>query len=109
MDDLTIEDKNKLIAEFLEPGSVQDDWVDFRSLGIIPHLQNLTPSPEDLDFDSEWNWLMPVCKKFDELDLADEDYIKHCDNIDHCVTLYEIEPVYEAVVRAILWYNEFIK
>ena len=52
---------------------------------------------------------MPVCKKFDSLDLVEEDYINHCDNIDHCVTQYEIEPVYEAVVQAILWYNEFIK
>ena len=102
MNDLTIDDKNKLIAEFEDP-KVNFDTNKQGVLHVgITHIK-------ELRYHSSWSWLMPVCKKFDELDLVDEDYVNHCDMIDHCVTQYEIEPVYEAVVQAILWYNEFIK
>ena len=102
MSDLTIDEKNKLIAEF--DGAEVNLGIDKQGVlhvGIT-HIK-------ELRYHSSWNLLMPVCKKFDSLDLVEEDYINHCDNIDHCVTQYEIEPVYEAVVQAILWYNEFIK
>ena len=102
MNDLTIDDKNKLIAEFEDP-KVNFDTNKQGVLHVgITHIK-------ELRYHSSWSWLMPVCKKFDELDILDEDYINHCDNIDHCVTLYDIEAVYEAVVQAILWYNESLK
>lgn len=108
MNDLTIDDKNKLIAEFEDP-KVNFDTNKQGVLHVgITHIK-------ELRYHSSWSLLMPVCKKFDELDLGGEDYIdqiiyiNHCDKIDHCVTQYNIELVYEAVVRAILWYNESLK
>lgn len=103
MAELTIDDKNKLIAEF-EGAQVNFGYNKQSVLHLGVHI-----NVKELGYNASWNWLMPACKKFDSLDLVDENYVKHCDNIDFLVSQYEIEPVYEALVQAILWYNEFIK
>ena len=67
--------------------------------------KNIPPSSE-LTFNTDWNKLIDVCRKFDDLNLDVTEYVKFCDEIDHLVACYEIEPVFEEIVKAIIWYNE---
>lgn len=67
-------------------------------------------------FNKSWNFLIPVCKKIDcllENNLISNDnyekYVQLCDELDHYVTLYELEPVYKQVVKIIKWYNKVNK
>ena len=68
---------------------------------------------EDLKYHSSWDWLMPVCKKFDRLHemdytlLHNKEHIMHCDNIDYGVTTYDIQVAFVAISEAIQWYNNF--
>ena len=57
-------------------------------------------------YHSSWNWLMPACKKFDNLNLMDVEYERLCDEIDNAVSCYEIKPAFKNLVSAIKWYNQ---
>jgi hypothetical protein len=63
--------------------------------------------PNEIDF----NWLMPACHKWDELEgfkrgEESDQYENLCDFLDQKVTLYEILPVWEQLVKNIEWYNQ---
>ena len=67
---------------------------------------------DDLEYHISWNWLIPVCQKWDTLFLDvspleyDEDkYIELCDDLDNTMTLYDIKGVYKQLVININWYN----
>ena len=73
---------------------------------------NIVKSALDmLQYDSSWDWLMPVCKKLDRL--SEDGIIEHtrnyefwCDKLDDTVTRnYDIMPVFKIVVEFIEWYN----
>lgn len=74
--------------------------------GGKPHL------PEDISFyESDWNMLMPACKKWDELPDHPNPRKKSpqqelSDELDEIVALYEIAPVHKQLVRNIKWYNQ---
>ena len=36
-------------------------------------------------------------------------YESLCDELDHLITLYEIEPVFTHLIKCIIWYNKFTK
>lgn len=66
----------------------------------------------NLQYHSSWDWLMPVCYKWDnvfEECLVDSDISKEyeglCDLLDEAVTLYKILPVFKQLVENIKWYN----
>lgn len=60
---------------------------------------NLPPFQED------WRLLMPAIKKFKSLDLYDFEYAMRCNDINTAVETCEIIPAWEALVEAIIWYN----
>jgi hypothetical protein len=77
---------------------------------------------DELEFHKSWDWLMRACYVFDNIFDSDSDsktiddlqiypieYSQHCDNIDHLVGCYELEPVYNALIEAIKWYNTYTK
>lgn len=62
-------------------------------------------------FQTSWDWLMPVCLKWDSLSLNQFNeqtrpkYLQLCDDLDHFVSCYEIEPAYRQLVKNIRWYT----
>lgn len=70
----------------------------------------------DMQFHEDWSWLMPVCKKWDDLSEKENSiffeynefktqYIKLSDKLDDLVTCYDITPVFNQLVENIKWYN----
>jgi hypothetical protein len=63
-------------------------------------------------YNSSWDWLMPACHKWDSLTDADiiegtwYQYEELCEILDAKVSLYEILPVWEQLVKNIEWYNQ---
>lgn len=53
----------------------------------------------------EWNDLIKIIKKFDDLDLGCPYYIEACDRVDNAVTTYDINKAYEEICKAIKWYK----
>lgn len=103
-----IKEGNRLIAEFMEVEKCTrcDPWCGGYRYGLgIFYL------PEEMKYNSSWDWLIPACKKFDNLYLyepclSSDDYIDHCENIDNAVTNYEIKPAFQMLVEGIKWYNK---
>lgn len=66
---------------------------------------------KDLKYHSSWDWLMPACKKWDDLDVFKYGestmfrYSEMCDELDHLVSCYEIIPAFECLVKCIQWHN----
>lgn len=68
-------------------------------------------------YSDSWDWLIPVCHKWDQLYLTDplfksrntdnyEYYLILCDRLDNEVTKrYEIKDAYNQIVANITWYN----
>ena len=116
-------ESNKLIAEFM--GNDTDEYC---SHVYVP--SKLLPSTKgdcfqgifafnECEFDTSWDWLMPVVEKieeFDEIDVnillngtiifkwkTNEDIINNVADISFT---HKIEHTYDAVVRFIKWYNK---
>ena len=108
---------NKIIAEFL-------DWEfdDLSETFETPFLKLVDPhafgdeqfscklQDFELEFHSDWNWLMQVVEKIRVLvmeDVTDDLYNSgYWDNITHKLGEFEIESVYNACVEFIKWYNK---
>lgn len=59
-----------------------------------------------------WKNLMKACKKFDRLNVGgwyQSDYVLHCDNIDNAAILYDKSLIFNRLVKAIKWYNDYMK
>ena len=66
----------------------------------------------ELPYCTDWNWLMEALASFDSLDIPvrfnhheHKGYVAHCDDIDHTVTLYDINDATNALCDGIKWYN----
>lgn len=95
-----------VVAEFMGVEHKPDPFV--KSKDLYWHYNELHLMSKVLLFDTSWDWLMPSCKKFDELYIGKEapiGYIDHCEKIDNAVSCYEIEWAFEALVEGIKWYN----
>jgi hypothetical protein len=96
-----MEENNKLIAEFIgfvESPTTNKYWTKRSSEGFgIGELV-------DLKFDSDWNWLMQVVEKIDEvcgLDLHEWD-----EHINNALCSKSLHTTYNACVEFIKWYNQ---
>lgn len=102
---------NKTIAEFM---SYKIWYRDGTEVCVEISPERVQPITEWAKYHSSWDWLMPVCKKFDTLLEGKyvvgrkwvKTYTNLCDNIDEAVSCYEISPVWERIVEAIQWYNK---
>ena len=92
----SMEDSNRLIAEFMDYKLENGYWV-----ATTSHEDD-TFLGKHLLFLTSWDWLMPVVRKCDDL------------TVDDMVKLGDIADTYSAVVEFIKWYKgeekvEFIK
>ena len=107
---LTIEEGNKIIAEFM--GAVPCKvWL--KSIGDEDgyECEKYKLPTSELEYHSSWDWLMPACHKWDCLTDAEikegtwPKYERLCDLLDRKVALYEIQPVWNQLVENLQWYN----
>ena len=121
-------ENNKLIAKFMG-FSTQSDAIDERTLAyyvgdIITNADNTNNEnednvfhPEDMKFDSSWDWLMSVVERIENFGyefiiVESRCYVKH--NTDHSIKeLFHIETIgskidttYKAVLKFINNYNK---
>ena len=121
-------ENNKLIAEFMG-FSTQSDAIDERTMAyyvgdIITNADNTNNEnednvfhPEDMKFDSSWDWLMSVVERIENFGyefiiVESRCYVKH--NTDHSIKeLFHIETIgskidttYKAVLKFINNYNK---
>jgi len=86
---------NKLLAEFMGK-----EWHNsfFAGVSII------SPSNITYKFDTDWNWLMKVVEKIDEvcgIDLHEWD-----EHINNALCSKSLHTTYNACIEFIKWYNE---
>ena len=96
---------NKLIAEFMEfpthTDAVDDRTIAYYVGGSIMHTDNTENEndcdvfhPDDMQFHTSWDWLMPVVEKIYSID-ADVDFFKNI----------SLEDTYQAVIEFIESYE----
>lgn len=116
---------NKLILEFMEAKIEIMDMVKYPNgnhdweIHLEPYIlhERRYGTIEDLiikicKYHSNWEWLMPVCKKFNYL--SDNGAIKHsfeyeglCDELDNEITReYDAKTTFPVLVECIKWYNQ---
>jgi len=93
---------NKLIADFME--------VDYEDVYTTDADNCTIPLLHSLRYDLDWSLLMSACRKFDTLtdDFNFDDRMMYemlCDDTDESLCCYDIEPVFQNLVKAINWYN----
>ena len=71
------------------------------------YLHKTTYAHSVMGYTTDWNLLMEALYKFDNIDdpKLPARYCELCDNIDHTVTLYNINDVVSALCEGIEWYN----
>lgn len=112
-------ENNKIIAEFMG-----FDFSRFANDGIIEPQEDIfftdskTFTLEELKFHSDWNWLMEVVEKIEEIEnirfnvetSQDTCRIYDCENFEDIVNIEyadtKIQAVYQAVVAFINWHNQ---
>lgn len=59
---------------------------------------------EKSNYSKSWELLMLACKRWDNLDLLDnQEYVDNCNRLDHYVTLYSKKKVFKQLVKNIYW------
>lgn len=105
-------ENNKLIAEFMGYKLADDKfhWVKFNG----DKLDSMMQFPDINNYGEDWNWLIPVCSKFNDLWVEDEnnkklfghEYMQLCDDLDAYVITYDIKNVYKQLIKNIKYYNK---
>jgi len=106
---MTIEEGNKLIAEFM-------GWKYSKSGKTVRRSSHSSPRRlKDIQYHSSWDWLMPVGKKiFDFLQQSFKERPAHTcttgDLIEVDITCaireYNLTAVYQHVIQFIQWFNQ---
>ena len=105
---VTIEEKNKMIAEFMGIKTlryhegIDDDRYYFYDLEF-PFLE-----PDEMKYNTSWDWLMSAVKKCKNLlsnpkDVSDIYILR---DLEETVFSCEINIAYDGVVKFINWYNK---
>jgi hypothetical protein len=117
-------EKNKLIAEFT--GAVQsykpyapNEDMEFHMYGVIECIEDGPDEqhyflPDDMQFDTDWNWLMSVVARIRVIDNSSTGefrtsllhFKRNNKNIFDASILEGQEYVYQLVVEFIEWYNQ---
>lgn len=98
MTDKEIQEGNKLIAEFMQRG-IQLSMMEHPDTGGYIHL-------DDCEYNSSWNWLMPVVQKIKQLEM---DWPLATDRVLTLFIWDSIESVWHKVIEFIKYYNNHIK
>lgn len=119
-------ENNKLIAEFIGiKGNDSDSYKDVYTSIPVNGMGTITVSVERMKFHRDWNWLMPVVDKIEQLNNITEftifgDSRKYYQvtikqyTINKRITIANIEgkdklqSVYTAVIEFIKWYNSHL-
>ncbi len=109
---MTIEEGNKLIAEFM------GGKIAHFNISNEPHFRNLPHGRaillEDLKYNNSWDWLMPVFEKIEKMGAwtdiwqNDDGYgvdVKYNEKYFNTTGKTKIESVWLAVVEFIKWHN----
>lgn len=99
---LSVEEGNKMISVFME------EKIDISRFGknweSVLKVKQINEIP---NYHSSWDWLMPACKKWDRLNMEfDREYEGLCDLLDNAVTLYDVRPAFNQLVKNIQWYTK---
>ena len=94
-------ENNKIIAEFLGFQNTNSGWYDYEDV-LCDFESDNTFDVEDLKFDKDWNWLMPVIDKLKEVWEEPEEL----DNLKDALWWDNIRGVYEMAVELIKEYNQ---
>ena len=102
---MNTQDNNKSIAEFMKTQNNNKMIAEFmkHSHPFLPSKSTINYIAEDLEYDNDWNWLMPVVEKIYEIAVDDENievFYEVSDNLPH------IHATYNAVVEFINQYNK---
>lgn len=111
--DLDIHEGNKLIAEFMgipKCGRCSGDC------GLYKFGSGIYYSPDKMEYRSDWNWIMPVWKKFREINYDYPNGIKRDDlknEHEHfreliigSLEICSIKMAFRYIVDAIKWHNK---
>ena len=100
---VTIEEKNKMIAEFMGY-----KWLDDDKMWVKGEWPKSTHMDKYLEYDTSWEWLMPVVKQCKNI-------LNNPRNADDLYILWELESailscdkttIFNGVVGFINWYNK---
>jgi hypothetical protein len=100
-------ENNKLIAEFM--GNIPIFENEYQ---MVTH-NNMCYGIDELKYDTDWNWLMPVVERIESLGIVVEIRENVC-YIETSLGNYseledtKLQATYKAVVKFINWYNECI-
>lgn len=112
---------NKLIAEFMGATPIRGEYDMYQVIEDIKDGVNEKHFfiPSEMEFNSSWNWLMPVVEKIEEMGFWFElrthktgnravigDYNYDTKPISNVFKTSKIESVFMCVVCFIKWYNE---
>ena len=97
-------EENKLIAEFM--GLVESG---FNRTMVYDSINDIEYKPEELLYQSSWDWLMPVVEKINDIRIGnlvyDIESSKLRGNIIKQLIKFDILSTYKNVVEFIKWYN----
>ena len=109
----TTTENNRLLAEFMEFQKTNIGWYDFEETLNLPHTIDNTF--DTLEFNTSWDWLMPVVEKIEELSSEQDEIVDYFQG-DPDPSIWfsgygkicmhaDISKVYETLVEFINWYN----
>ena len=99
---------NRIIAEFMGARFYNDD------MEAYPNGYYLSDYPcsqiKDMEFHKSWDWLIPVCKKWSDLEFDGKDQTWEFDHYNELLAInvlsYEIEHAFNQLVSNIEYYNQ---
>ena len=101
---MTIEESNKLIAEFMEFEPItekyfEDNGFENEKQMIIDHVS--------CKYSTSWDWLMPVVRKIIDICIEDDDHFLSDEytSLLETIPLANIEDSYKIVIEFIQYYN----
>ena len=94
---MNTQENNKIIAEFM--GIIPNE------AGVYMMSKHKGYSLENLLYHTEWDWLMPVVEKIDNLFGEDDIVDDMINKVHNAVLQFNRDITYNAVVEFIKWHN----
>ena len=95
---------NKLVAEFMGVEKTYNPSTEkVLSYAVNDDVQCL---PHELQYHTEWNWLMPVGEKIDAMFGEDDEVDDAINRVHNAVLSFDIDNTYRAIVEFIEDYND---